>query len=61
MCSEEEEAQINQAYCAIEQFTKLFVKNYPLAFKNGVYSTKVNPDADGSFPYEVVLEIKAKK
>ena len=61
MCSNEEETQIVQAFCAIEQFTKIFAKNYPLVFKNGVYSTKAYPDLAGTFPYEVVIETKVKK
>jgi hypothetical protein len=61
MSSIDKESQIIQAYSAIEQFTKLFAKNYPLVFKDGAYTTKVYPDTAGSFPYEVLLEIKIKK
>jgi hypothetical protein len=61
MDSNEEETQIIQAFCAIEQFAKIFAKNYPLVFKNGVYSTKMYPDIAANFPYEVVIETKVKK
>jgi hypothetical protein len=61
MSSTEEETQCIQASCTLEQFTKIFVKNYPLIFKNGSYSAKLFPDMDGKFPYEVILEIRVKQ
>lgn len=61
MRSQEEENQIIQAFSAIEEFTKIFAKNYPLVFKNGDYAIRIYPKSDRGFPYEVILEIKEKK
>lgn len=57
----DEEIQNIQASCTLEQFTKIFVKNYPLIFKNGCFSTKISAHADRKFPYDVVLEIRIKE
>jgi hypothetical protein len=61
MPSTEEETQINQAFSVVEQFSKIFVKNYPLVIKNGFYSVKMQSDVDDKFPYEIVFEVRAKK
>ncbi len=59
--SSQEETQIAQATESLKNFIKIFVMNYPLAFKDGHYAAKMKPSTDKSFPYEVSLEIKNKK
>ncbi len=56
----QEENQIVQATDSLKNFIKIFVKNYPLVFKDGHYDAKINPSTDKSFPYEVSIEIKRK-
>ncbi len=58
MRSQDKEAQIIQAQEAIKEFTKIFVKNYPLVFKEGKFVLKVEPTTDERFPYEVSVKIK---
>jgi hypothetical protein len=58
--SPQEENQIVQATESLKNFIKIFVKNYPLVFKDGSYAAKINPSNDKSFPYQVSIEIKKK-
>lgn len=61
MPSEVEQAQINQAMRALEEFVKILVKEYPLVFKNGSGGIKVTPSVQHPFfPYEAYLEVKKK-
>lgn len=59
MTSHEENQKVLAAE-ALKNFIKIFVKNYPLVFKDGVYSAKIKPSTDKSFPYHVSMEIKKK-
>jgi hypothetical protein len=59
MSSEAEETV--QAMHALEEFIKILVKEYPLVFKNGSGSIKIDASMHQSFfPYEVSLEIIKK-
>ena len=58
MRKQEVEAQVIHAQEAIIEFTKIFVKNYPLVFKEGKFVLKVEPTDDERFPYEVSVKIK---
>lgn len=60
MNKQEEDAQVIRAQEAIKEFTKIFVKNYPLVFKNGSFVWKAQPTKNDHFPYEVSVEIKVK-
>jgi hypothetical protein len=55
-----DENQTLQATEALQNFIKIFAKNYPLVFKDGVYSAKLKASNDKSFPYQVTIEIKKK-
>jgi hypothetical protein len=62
MSSEEEKIQLNQAIHALEEFVKILVKEYPLVFKNGTGSLKINPSTQQpTFGYEVSLQIMKTK
>jgi len=62
MSSEEEKIQFNQATQALEEFVKILVKEYPLVFKNGSGSLKINPSTQQPiFGYEVSLQIQKTK
>lgn len=61
MPSESEEMQFVQAMQTLSNFVKVFVKEYPLVFRNGSGGIKVNPSMQPFFPYEVYLEIKKKE
>lgn len=60
MNKQDEEAQVIQAQEAIKEFTKIFMKNYPLVFKNGRFIWKTTPSRDKLFPYTVSVDIKVK-
>jgi hypothetical protein len=62
MPSEAEEIQFIQAMNALEEFVKILIKEYPLVFKDGSGSIKINSSLQNPFfPYEASLEIKKKK
>jgi hypothetical protein len=62
MVSDEEATQFNQAMHDLEEFTKMFVKKYPLLFKHGYCGIKVHPSIQHPFfPYEASLEITIKE
>ncbi len=55
---EEEEKQLIQAMNALEEFSKILVKNYPLVFKDGSGSLTCCPQRQHRFfPYKVDLKI----
>ncbi len=62
MSSEEQKIQFNQAMHALEEFVKILVKEYPLVFKDGSGSLKINPSTyEPIFGYEVSLQIVKTK
>ena len=61
MPSETEETQFNQAVHTLIEFIRILVKEYPLVFKNGSGSIKVNPSMQPFFPYDVSLKIRKKE
>jgi hypothetical protein len=61
MPSETEENQFTQAKHALQEFIKIFVKEYPLVFKDGSGGIKINPSTQQPFfPYEATLEVRKK-
>jgi hypothetical protein len=56
MPSDAEETQLINVTYALEEFVKILIKEYPLAFKEGSSRIKIN-----CFPYEASLQIKKKK
>ena len=62
MSSEAEETEFIQAMHALEEFVKILVKEYPLVFKDGSGTLKINPSVKKRFfPYEASLRVRKKK
>ncbi len=62
MSSDAEKTEMLAAMHALEEFVKILVNEYPLVFKDGSSTIKIEPSANKQFfPYEVSLEIKKQK
>ena len=60
MPTEAEEKQFAEVMHSLSEFVRILVKEYPLVFKNGSGSIKVDPSMLEFFPYEVSLDIRRK-